>query len=120
MILFTQGNGMTFFDVGLIVLAAGASIGSLATYRSSAIDGSPVANHVRAIKAVAWAVCVLFLVATIYEYGDCPISGVELVVLWLLAFSDIVSALGRIGSVMEFEARTRRLSPGPLPHQRQR
>lgn len=120
MILFTQGNGMILFDVGLILLSVVASISSFATYRSQAVCGAPVADHVRAIKAVAWAVCSLLLIATMVEYGDCPISGIELVVLWLLAFSDIVAALGRIASVMECEALGRRPSPATLHEQHRR
>lgn len=113
MLLFTQGNGMTFFDWGLLLLAISASILSFATYRSRSIDGAPVADHVRAIKSVAWAVCFMFLSASMWEYGDAPISGPELVVLWLLAFSDIVASLARIGARLQVE---KELSTVPVRH----
>jgi hypothetical protein len=94
---------MAFFDWGLLALTSLAAVASFAVYRSQSVIGSPVADHVRAIKAVAWTVCTLFLGISIFQYGDAPIGGVGLVVLWLLAFSDIVAALARIGARLQVE-----------------
>ena len=109
---FSQGSGLAFFDWGLLLLSLSAAIASFAAYRSQSIIGGPVADHVRAVKSVAWTVCTLFLGMTMYEYGDAPIGGVGLVVLWLLAFSDIVAALARIGARLQVElAEARRQAP---------
>lgn len=100
---FDPGSGMSFFDWGLLLLSICAAIASFAAYRSQSIVGGPVADHVRAVKSVAWTVCSLFLGMTMFEFGDAPIGGVGLVVLWLLAFSDIVAALARIGARLQVE-----------------
>jgi hypothetical protein len=114
--LMFSGTGMTFFDWGLLVLSGSASVLSFATYRSRSVDGNGVADHVRAIKAVAWAICTLFTVCTIWEYGDAPIGGVELVVLWLLAFSDIVASTARIDARLQVEKALSRVTAHLPPH----
>lgn len=114
--MFTNGTGMVFFDVALAFLAAVASVSNLAVYRSKSIDGSPVADHVRAIKAAAWGVLFLFLCAMLYEYGDAPLTGICLVVFWLLSVSDIVAALARIGARLEVERMEARHRPATVAH----
>lgn len=116
--LFSQGSGMVFFDLGMLVLSAIACAVSFATYRSKSIDGTPVADHVRAIKAAAWATMAVFMVGTLSAYGDAPLSGVCLVVLWLLAFSDIVAGLARIGARLQVEQAEARRGPSTVaqPH----
>lgn len=109
--MFTQGNGMVFFDIGLFLLAVLASLVSFATYRSRSIAGTPVADHVRSIKSVSWAVCALYLGWALLEFDDAPVPGVILVVLWLCAFSDIVAGLARIGTVLAHERGEHRDSP---------
>lgn len=108
---FAQGSGMAFFDWGLLLLSLSAAIASFAAYRSQSIIGGPVADHVRAVKSVAWTVCFLFLGTVMLETGDAPIGGVGLVVLWLLAFSDIVAALARIGARLQVELSEARRAP---------
>lgn len=115
----TQGSGMVFFDLGMLVLSIVASAVSFATYRSKSIPGTPLADNVRAIKAAAWAVLAIFMMATLGAYSDAPLTGVSLVVLWLLAFSDIVSGLARIGARLQVEqAEERRGPPTVMQHHR--
>lgn len=114
--MFTHGTGMLFFDVVLCGLALAASLSNLAVYRSKSVAGSAVADHVRAIKAAAWGVLFLFLASMLYEYHDAPLTGISLVVFWLLSVSDIVAALARIGARLQVEQAEAQRGPATVAH----
>lgn len=92
-----------FFDYVLTILAFLASVTNFATYRSRSIDQGALVDNVRAIKAAAWGVVTVYMVAMIWDTGHAPLSGLALIVLWMLAFSDIVAALARIGDRLQTE-----------------
>lgn len=117
--LSSGSNGMALFDWGLLSLSIVAAVVSFATYRSRSVAGGPVADNVRAIKAVSWTICALYVGTMMLRHEDAPVAGVALVVLWLLAFSDIVAGLARIGARLQVEDREARRPPNTVtspPH----
>lgn len=81
-------------------LCAAAALCALALYRSSEIRGGEVIDHMRAMRAAAWAIMAGWF-CYLAAFNAVPAAGGVLVPIGMLAFAETVAALSLFRDLVE-------------------